>query len=49
LHQAGSAVSVINLAQAHHVAKALRNRAKTDAIDAATLVPLAARLQPAIN
>jgi transposase len=30
-------VSVINPAQAHHFAKALLKRAKTDAIDAQTL------------
>ena len=47
LHQAGYAVSVINPAQAHAFAKALLKRAKTDAIDAATLTQLAALLQPA--
>ena len=47
LHHAGYAVSVINPAQAHHFAKALLKRAKTDAIDAATLAQLAALLQPA--
>lgn len=46
LHQAGYAVSVINPAQAHHFAKALRCRSKTDAIDAQTLARLAATLQP---
>jgi transposase len=44
---AGFAVSVINPAQAHHFAKALLKRAKTDAIDAQTLARLAALLQPA--
>lgn len=38
--------SVINLAQAHHFAKALLKRAKTDAIDAQTLAQLAMVLQP---
>jgi len=47
LHAAGYAVSVINPAQAHHFAKALLKRAKTDAIDAQTLTQLAATLQPA--
>ncbi len=46
LHQAGYAVSVINPAQAHHFAKALLRRSKTDAIDVATLARLAATLQP---
>jgi transposase len=46
LHAAGFAVSVINPAQAHHFAKALLKRAKTDAIDAQTLAQLAAVLQP---
>ena len=46
LYQAGYAVSVINPAQAHAFAKALLKRAKTDAIDAATLTQLAALLQP---
>ena len=44
---AGYAVSVINPMQAHHFAKALLKRAKTDAIDAQTLTQLAAQLQPA--
>ncbi len=44
---AGFSVSVINPAQAHHFAKALLKRAKTDAIDAHTLARLAALLQPA--
>ena len=47
LHAAGYAVSVINPSQAHHFAKALLKRAKTDAIDAQTLTQLAATLQPA--
>jgi transposase len=42
----GFAVSVINPAQAHHFAKALLKRAKTDAIDAQTLAQLAMVLQP---
>jgi transposase len=46
LHLAGYAVSVINPMQAHHFAKALLKRAKTDAIDAQTLTHLAAQLQP---
>ncbi len=44
----GYRVSVINPAQAHHFAKALLKRAKTDAIDAQTLAQLAALLQPAL-
>lgn len=47
LVHAGFAVSVVNPAQAHHFAKALLKRAKTDAIDAQTLAQLAALLQPA--
>jgi transposase len=47
LADAGFAVSVINAAQAQHFAKALRKRAKADALDARTLAPRAARLQPA--
>ena len=47
LHHAGYTVSVINPAQAHHFARALLKRAKTDAIDAATLAQLAALFQPA--
>lgn len=47
LHQAGYSVSVINPMQAHHFAKALLKRAKTDAIDAQTLAQMAAKLQPA--
>jgi transposase len=42
----GFRVSVINPAQAHHFAKALLRRAKTDAIDAQTLAQLAMVLQP---
>ena len=42
----GFAVSVIHPAQAHHFAKALLKRAKTDAIDAQTLAQLAMVLQP---
>ncbi len=47
LAEQGFAVSVINALQAHHFAKALLRRAKTDAIDAQTLAQLAALLQPA--
>lgn len=46
-HAAGYAVSVINPAQAHPFAKALLKRAKSDSMDAQTLAPLAALLQPA--
>jgi transposase len=46
LVHAGFRVSVINPAQAHHFAKALLKRAKTDAIDAQTLAQLAMLLQP---
>lgn len=46
LYEAGFAISVINPAQAHHFAKALLNRSKTDAIDARILAQLAAKLQP---
>lgn len=42
----GFQVSVINPSQAHHFAKALLKRAKTDAIDAQTLAQLAIVLQP---
>src|SRR5262252_5101420 len=42
----GFRVSVINPSQAHHFAKALFKRAKTDAIDAQTLAQLAMVLQP---
>ncbi len=48
LTHAGFAVSVINPAQAHHFAKALLKRAKTDAIDAQTLAHLASSLQPTV-
>ena len=44
---AGFSVNVMSPAQAHHFAKALLKRAKTDAIDAHTLARLAALLQPA--
>jgi transposase len=47
LVHAGFGVSVINPHQAHHFAKALLKRSKTDAIDAQTLAQLAALLQPA--
>jgi len=46
LAEHGFAVSVINPLQAHHFAKALLRRAKTDTIDAQTLAQLAAMLQP---
>ena len=42
----GFGVSVINPSQAHHFAKALLKRDKTDAIDAQTLAQLAMILQP---
>ncbi|MGO8949337.1 MAG: IS110 family transposase [Ktedonobacterales bacterium] len=42
----GFVVSVINAAQAHHFAKAVLQRAKTDAIDAQTLTQLAFTLRP---
>ena len=42
----GFQVSVINPSQAHHFAKALLKRAKTDAINAQTLAQLASILQP---
>jgi transposase len=48
LAQSGFGVSVINPDQAHNFAKALLQRAKTDAIDARTLAHLAAMLQPAL-
>ncbi len=47
LADSGFVVSVINPSQAHHFAKALLKRAKTDAIDAQTLAHLASVLQPA--
>ncbi|MBO0795720.1 MAG: transposase, partial [Ktedonobacteraceae bacterium] len=46
LSRQGYAISVVNPTQAHHFAKALLKRAKTDAIDAQTLAQLAALLQP---
>jgi transposase len=46
LHEAGYRVSVINPTQAHHFAKALLKRAKTDQLDAQTLACLAQTLQP---
>lgn len=46
LHEAGFGVSVINPMQSHNFARALLKRAKTDAVDAATLVELAEKLQP---
>lgn len=46
LHAAGYIVSVINPLQAHHFAKALLRRAKTDELDATMLCELAERLQP---
>jgi len=46
LAQAGFAVAVINPDQAHNFAKALLQRAKTDAIDARTLARLGTTLQP---
>ncbi len=46
LSQAGFAVAVVNPTQAHHFAKALLKRAKTDAVDARMLAQLAATLQP---
>jgi len=48
LVHAGFAVSVINPAQAHHFARALLKRAKTDAIDAQTLAQLASLLRPTV-
>jgi transposase len=47
LYQAGFAVSVINPAQAHYVAKAQLKRAKNDALDAQTIAELAQALVPA--
>jgi transposase len=43
----GYRVSVINALQAHHFAKALLKRAKTDGMDAQTLAQFAATLRPA--
>jgi transposase len=48
LARQGYGVSIVNPSQAHHFAKALLKRAKTDAIDAQTLAQLAALLQPAL-
>jgi transposase len=42
----GYQVSVVNPKRAHHVAKVLLKRSKTDAIDAQTLARLGALLQP---
>jgi transposase len=47
LVQAGFRVRVIHPAQAHHCANALLKRAKTEAIEAQTLAPLAMMLHPA--
>ena len=47
LVERGYHVSVVNPRQAHHFAKVLLKRAKTDAIDAQTLARLGALLQPA--
>lgn len=46
LHQFGYRVSVINPSQAHHYAKAMLKRGKTDEIDATVLAHLAATFQP---
>jgi transposase len=46
LAEFGFRVSVVNPAQAHHFAKALLKRSKTDAIDAQTLANLASLLRP---
>ena len=46
LVRSGYVVSVINPLQAHHFARALLKRAKTDAIDAQMLACLAATLRP---
>src|SRR5262249_44586590 len=46
LVHAGFRVRVIHPAQAHHVAKALLKRAKTDALDAQTLAQVAMMLHP---
>jgi len=40
LHTAGFVMAIINPAQAHYFAKALLNRAKSDALDAQTLAHL---------
>jgi transposase len=47
LHAAGYVVSVVNPKQAHDFAKALLQRAKTDAVDAGVLAQLGAKLRPA--
>jgi len=47
LVERGYHVSVVNPKRAHHFAKVLLKRAKTDAIDAQTLARLGALLQPA--
>ncbi len=46
LVERGYQVSVVNPKRAHHVAKVLLKRSKTDAIDAETLARLGALLQP---
>src|SRR5712691_3700483 len=46
LTRQGYGVSIVNPSQAHHFAKALLKRAKTDTIDAQTLAQLAMILQP---
>ncbi len=46
LHTAGYAVSVVNPQQAHDFAKALRQRGKTDPLDARMLAQLGAKLTP---
>jgi transposase len=46
LHQAGYVVSVANPAHVHHYAKSRGRRAKTDAIDAKTLVEFAIERRP---
>ncbi len=46
LVECGYHVSVVNPKRAHHVAKVLLKRAKTDTIDAETLARLGALLQP---
>lgn len=46
LAEQGYVLSVINPAQAHHFARALLKRAKTDTLDAQLLAELAATLQP---
>lgn len=48
LYEAGFGVSVINPAQAHYFAKALLQRAKTDALDAKLLALIAQKLQPPV-